>query len=649
MNSPPALRGRATDALLEALPPLTLVVGKGGVGKTTCAVGLTACLADRGHRTLLVSTDPAASLGTVLGVTLPAGERRGLAELPGCAVLQLDASVARAAFLARWRDTMVTIMDRGTYLDVEDIEGLVDAAFPGADEIFALLSLAELLADPTPNWDRLVVDTAPTGHTLRLLSLPETFDAMISLLDAMQAKHRFMVSALTHRYRSDAADDFLVAMKELVTGFRASLADDRKSTAVLVVRAEALVVAETLRYATALTALHIGTVAILVQALPEDPSEEARHALSELKEIGPPLFFLPARQRPPVGVASIRELMRSLRELRGDAAVRVERKRLHPRRGSAVMSLSGGGPPAATGIVRSLTIVGGKGGVGKTTVSTALALAASLPQQPGRVLLVSTDPAPSIGDALGMPDAHWARRIPQECPGVPRLDIWQMDATAAFEDLRDRYRERIDELFEAWIGRGIDAAHDRTILRDLLALAPPGVDELYALSALGEMLATERYARIIVDPAPTGHLLRLLEMPSVALDWSHRLMRLLLKYREIASLGDVAQELVGFTRRTRALDQLLHDPMRAGVLLVTLDEPVVLAESSRLSRAIQGAGIEVLGTLVNRAGELSDSLAGSEMFARGSTILAPEADRPLIGVGAITDWCHRWQARDLGT
>jgi arsenite-transporting ATPase len=415
---------------------------------------------------------------------------------------------------------------------------------------------------------------------------------------------------------------------------------------VLVVRAEALVVAETRRYAAALTALHIATAAVLVQALPANPSEETRHALTELEEIGPPLFALPHEQQPPVGVAAIRELTTNLREVRRDAALQVETRRLRRRKRSAVTFLSGGAPSAALALVRSLTIVGGKGGVGKTTVSTALALAASLPDQPGRVLLISTDPAPSVGDALGIPDAHWARRLPQVCPGVPRLDIWQMDASAAFEDLRDRYRERIDELFEAWLGRGIDAAHDRTILRDLLALAPPGIDELYALSALGELLANDRYVRLIVDPAPTGHLLRLLEMPAVAVDWSHRLMRLLLKYREIASLGDLSQELVAFSRRTRALDQLLHDAEHAGLVLVTLDEPVVVAESIRLSRAIRGAGIEVLGAVVNRVGSLSNLLADSQIAASASMILAPEADQPLIGVDAIARWCRRWQARD---
>ena len=135
---------------------------------------------------------------------------------------------------------------------------------------------------------------------------------------------------------------------------------------------------------------------------------------------------------------------------------------------------------------------------------------------------------------------------------MPALVTRQIDATAAFARFRDEYRAKIDALFDAVLSRGVNVAHDRAILRDLLSLAPPGIDELYALSILGETLAAGRFGRVVVDPAPTGHLLRLLEMPALALDWSHRLMRLMLKYREIAGLGDAAQELLEFARHARA-------------------------------------------------------------------------------------------------
>lgn len=653
-------RARATprprvDALLDALPPLALIVGKGGVGKTTCALGITERLAARGDATLLVSTDPANSLGPALGVALEHGTPREVR--PALHAMQLDPPAARTAFLTRWRDILVTIVDRGTYLDADDIAGLVDAAFPGADEIFGVLVLADLLAGIAKDtedrrWSRLVVDTAPTGHTLRLLALPETFDALIALLDSMQAKHRFMVSALTHRYRQDAADAFLDEMRQTLGSFRRSLRDSSQSAAVVVTRAESVVVQETARYVEALRHLGLAVAAMIIEALPEEhpkPVEETLRALAELVPAGA-LYAVPRVDPPPTGLAEASASLGALslvEEGRGDVGVRRGGKGLR-RKGSGSVSLkSGGGPqpapirresPIAPGkLLRTLTIVGGKGGVGKTTVACALALSVAFDDSSaGETLLVSSDPAPSIGDALGIRTPRWAHDGPVAIERIPRLHVWQMDAASAFQDLRERYRDRIDAVFDSLLGRSVDIAHDRVILRDLLALAPPGIDELYALASLGEALAESTYARIIVDPAPTGHLLRLLQLPAVAIDWSHRLMRLIMKYREVAGITEAAADLVNFSRRTRALDALLHDETRAGVLLVSLDEPSVRAETARLADLLRATGIAVVGEVRNRA-TTNGATGGMPV------VIAPEFTRPLIGVEAIRQWTSTWE------
>jgi arsenite-transporting ATPase len=269
--------------------------------------------------------------------------------------------------------------------------------------------------------------------------------------------------------------------------------------------------------------------------------------------------------------------------------------------------------------------------VGKSTVAAALALQSA---RNGRTLVVSTDPAPSLADAFG----HAIGDEDTVVPGVDRLFARQMDASAAFARLRDQYRTRVDALFDGLVGRGVDLTHDRAIVRDLLTLAPPGIDEIYALTLLSDALFERRYAQVIVDPAPTGHLLRLLEMPKTALAWSHQLMRLMLKYREIGGLGEAAADVLAFARDLRALDALLHDPSRCAVLVVTLDERVVATETTRLVTEIASRGLAVSGVLLNRAtGATTFPLPAAPLHLQ-----APLATPPPVGPAQLHDWAQSW-------
>jgi arsenite-transporting ATPase len=625
-------------ALLDRLPRTTLVLGKGGVGKTTCAAGIAAAFAARGESVLLISTDPAAALASVLDSAV-GGTPTPIPGVPGLHARQLDARELRRAFLAEWRETIAEIIDRGTYLDREDVDGLVDAALPGADEIFALLALADLLAGSDANeWQRIVVDTAPTGHTLRLLALPKTFRALIAMLESMQAKHRFMVRALTHRYRADRADAFLRQMESRVEALRAVLADASSVAALLVTRAEPVVVAETTRYAAALRELDVFIAGTIVNAVPPvlDSSAHAAIVTIDAMTDAGSLCWIPREVTPPRGIPA-------LRDFKGSELLKTAKGLNESARGSSIFNNSD--PLKSHPPIRTLTIVGGKGGVGKTTVACALAILAADSRQ-GDVLLVSTDPAPSIADALGERDAGWASGDEEHSvDDTPGLVSRQIDATAAFARFREEYQARIDALFDAVLARGIDAAHDRAILRDLLSLAPPGIDELYALSILGEALAAGRFTRIVVDPAPTGHLLRLLEMPTLALDWSHRLMRLMLKYREIAGLGDAARELLDFARRTRSLDALLRDRSRAGVLLVSLDEAVVRRESERLIAELRARDTDLIGVIWNRVDPNSmESVVPLPAEPPVSQYLAEATTPPPVGAPAIRRWANTWQS-----
>jgi arsenite-transporting ATPase len=430
-----------------------------------------------------------------------------------------------------------------------------------------------------------------------------------------------MVRALTHRYRRDRADDFIDQMRSRIEALRAALADEKSVAAVVVTRDEPVVEAETRRYMENLRELHIRVAALVVNAV------SAADSAWREGDASIPRVRVRRAAIPPRGISSILAAFKSATDTRPKGAAR--RSRQAPR-----------GEGDSTITPRTLTIVGGKGGVGKSTVACALAIAAA--DHSGSVLLVSTDPAPSIADALGDSDAPWTRAdVEHEVGDVPGLVVRQMDATAAFTRLRDEYQERIDALFDALVGRGLDVQHDRAIVRDLLALAPPGIDELFALSLLGDALAEQEFSRIVVDPAPTGHLLRLLEMPALALDWTHRLMRLMLKYRDIVGLGETAQELLDFAARTRALDALIHDHAQCGLVIVALDEPVVRTETERLSAAVQSRGVDVIALLWNRTEQtpapLPASVAGRQLFAQ-------ETNPPPIGVKALRQWLRSWRA-----
>ena len=429
----------------------------------------------------------------------------------------------------------------------------------------------------------------------------------------MQGKHRFMVSALTHRYRPDAADAFLDAMRGMIAGLRKSLGDAEDAGAVLVTRAQDVVVRETERYATALRDLGVRVVAVVLEAYSSTEGEE--DLLDRLAAVASPrtLFAVPKVDPPPLGsegaVASLGE-MATVGEVSegGEKRVRVATKRLGKVPKSSAHFRSGGAPqpePAhrevssLDNLLRTLTIVGGKGGVGKTTVSCALALFAARYHTAHDTLLVSTDPAPSIGDALGMTAPRWAHDGPTALPKIPHLYVWQMDATAAFRELRKRYQDRIDVVFDSLMGRNIDMAHDRAIVRDLLSLAPPGVDDSMHSSPLAmrsKRVVTRGLWWIRRPRAPPSIVANAdtrdrMEPSAHATD---------LKYKEVASLGEAAQDLLNFSRRTRALDELLHDPARAGIVLVSLDEPAVTAETARLADLLRSTGITVLAEIRNR-------------------------------------------------
>ena len=178
--------------------------GKGGVGKTTAAAAAALTAAERGHRVLLVSTDPAHSLGDALARRLSARPARVPTRRGALGAVELDADRALERWLAARRRPLRMIAARGTYLDEDDIDRLLALSLPGVDELIGLVELHRL-ATASPRED-VVIDTAPTGHTLRLLAMPETLARIAGVLADMLAKHQFLGESLAGAHRRDAAD-----------------------------------------------------------------------------------------------------------------------------------------------------------------------------------------------------------------------------------------------------------------------------------------------------------------------------------------------------------------------------------------------------------------------------------------------------------
>jgi anion-transporting ArsA/GET3 family ATPase len=133
-------------------------------------------------------------------------------------------------------------------------------------------------------------------------------------------------------------------------------------------------------------------------------------------------------------------------------------------------------------------------------------------------------------------------------------------------------------------------------------------------------------------------------MPALALEWSHRLMRLMLKYREVAGLGETAEELLAFARRTRSVGELLHDPAQAALVVVALDEPLVRGETARLLAAARAEGISVRAVLWNRWNDRDAPPLPLPVTPPVAQLVAPAASPPPLGAEALRAWAGKWRA-----
>lgn len=256
--------------------------GKGGVGKTTAASATALFLLKNLKQTtktpgdsvapsiLLFSTDPAHSLSDSLGVKI--GNRLvQVAERKGAKLIayEMNATLALERFREAHGKVLAEIAERGTLLDEEDINELLNLSLPGLDEVMSLFELSEL--DREGKYAHVVVDTAPSGHTSRLLRLPEVFARMVHALDRMGEKHRYMIQHFARRKLvADEVDLFLQDLTERIKSVRNLLYDPEQTSFTLVTIPEAMSVRETERYLALLREQQVPVTDLIVNRVEQE-------------------------------------------------------------------------------------------------------------------------------------------------------------------------------------------------------------------------------------------------------------------------------------------------------------------------------------------------------------------------------------------
>jgi arsenite/tail-anchored protein-transporting ATPase len=533
---------------LEQAPRHLFFTGKGGVGKTSLAAATAVTLADRGKRVLLVSTDPASNLDDVLGVAL-GREPRPVPGADGLEALNIDPEAAAQAYRDRVVGPVRGIMPEDVVMGMEEqLSGACTVEVAAFDEFTMLLG-----GDGAASgYDHVVFDTAPTGHTLRLLRLPAAWS---EFLDSNERGASCLGPASGLQMQHERYAETVRA-----------LSDPSRTLLVLVTRAEAGAMGEAARSSRELAEVGLRNQHLVINGVFEatDLSDPLALALEEGGRRA--LEAMPANL---ASVASSRIPLRG-ENIVGLGAVR----RMLAERGAGGGTANGADAPspdvaelpsaAATldALVdelaereHGLVMVMGKGGVGKTTIAAALAV--ELAARGASVHLTTTDPAAHVADVVG------------ELPGDLRLSRIDPEAEAA------AYRARV----LARAGKDLDAEGRALLEEDLRS---PCTEEVAVFHAFSKIVAGARRELVIMDTAPTGHTLLLLDSAG---SYHREIMR---------NAGDRAAAVTTPLMR-------LRDPEYTRVLLVTLAETTPVLEASALAADLHRAGIEPHGWVVNNS------------------------------------------------
>lgn len=564
--------------------------GKGGVGKTSLSTAVALHLADCGKKVLLVSTDSASNLDEMLGVTLN-NRPTPVPGAPGLSVLNIDPDAAAEAY----RQRVVDQMEKdSTDTEISTVREQLSGAC--TTEIASFDEFSSLLADENKEYDHIIFDTAPTGHTLRLLSLPKAWSGFLANNDKGASCLGPHSGLKMQEIRFKAALD--------------ALSNPAMTTVVLVTRPDKGAIAEASRTSEELKTLGLNNQRMVVNGVfhASTKTDEVANAfealgVQALEEMPDNLRRLPQDHVPlrafdTVGLPALRALLKASTHAASGGGVFTAPTMKH---GIGLGALAD--ELAQTG--RGLIMVMGKGGVGKTTVAAALAL--GLVQRGKTVHLSTTDPA-----------AHLAGTLEGVVDGL-RVD--RIDPLVETQ----RYVDKI----MASKGAGLDDQERALMLEDLKS---PCTEEVAVFHAFSRVVSEARSAYVVLDTAPTGHSMLLMDATGAY----HRQM-----VRELESHGN-AHLITPLMR--------LQDPEYTKIILVTLPETTPVLQAKVLQEDLRRASIEPFAWVINKsilAADTHDPLLQARLTGEAQQMekvenglakkiyVLPWLARPPIGVEAL--------------
>ncbi|MCC5634034.1 TRC40/GET3/ArsA family transport-energizing ATPase, partial [Nostoc sphaeroides CHAB 2801] len=496
---------------------------------------------------------------------------------------------------AKYSYFLEMLVERGSLADGGDLAPVWDLNWPGLNELMGLLEIERLLSEKKV--DRVVIDMAPSGHTLSLLGLKDFLDVILNSLELFQEKHRVITTTFSGSYTADEVDNFLVEMKtELAEGRR--LLQDEKFTGCLVVGiSEPMCFLETERFLNSLETLEVPYAGLFINRillnseLEPDRYAEQQNLLKKYLELSPnhPVFILPQQRVEPLGEVALDSLASQIKQ--------IESVELAP---PPLIQWPAKVLPSFHDFLNEgcqLIIVGGKGGVGKTTVGAAIAWASSQQHPDKNIRVISIDPAHSLGDAFGTNLGHEPISLASNLSGQ------EIDAHQVLEKFRVDY---LWELADMISGEGsqtdttINVAYVPEAWRQIMSQALPGIDEMLALITVMDLLDSKQQDLIILDTAPTGHLLQFLEMPSALGDWLSWIFKLWIKYQDVLGRVDFIGRLRHLRQQVVQAQKKLKNPQHTQFIGVIQSEFAIISEHIRLTESLKNMGVNQRYVVQNR-------------------------------------------------